>query len=1147
MGRANNALKSGDSEALKVALNDAKTDINNANIVKPDAVLALEQAKQSLSEASSLSLIPLEGVKPELMAKLAELESELHTAFGAQGDTEKTMLAKAQDFASESSSTMNVNPTVASEMKTLPQWLKYATKDMVNRVMNPRNTDVINTELKQARLEVDKSMKDNPNNPEMWKEPLQKLLDRDRELMLSKSGVWGSDLQTIIDTRQAMKDLNDLLAKSDSPEARQALQDLMARIKNTQAESITIINNMINDMEDYWTNPSKSIIRKATPEIDAVLKQLSNARESLKAGELTVQDLSNLQKLKLNQEGLESVIKTAKDLESKPLSDATKDIIKKERIEAENQQYQLNILKDIEKSDTIMEALKKLGGEEGLKISKSDWDTFSSRRIWERDVSTYQSMSEADRVALEKAQERLQSLIDKGMQASNDQNLVNRLEPEARQARIYEDIAKKSEKEAKNATDELSKIQWSDSPEDIFKRAEMEGKLAKLYDETRADRNTADLLAEDYKSDVDRVYEKLADKFFDGDRNALDEFLRGESKTETLSGELGGLEQELKDKLDALLKGSDKLTDDMKSRAKTDLDDTLDALDKFLKESHKPPSEGLADTIKDIDEFLKKGKDNLPPEKPSEPPSPESGGGTKTAVEEKTKVKTAEELEKELYPEKTEEEIEKETKGVVPIVDEPKTVSPSKAFPFGLPAKPAPSYVPKIEQVTIEAVSPYKIPSEIPSPTITPRPTPTPIPVPGPTPSPVPTPIPTPAPTPVPSPTPTPVPTPTPTPAPTPIPVPVPTPTPVPVPTPIPTPLPEPVPMPSPVPSPKPVPVPIPTPTPTPVIIPPPIIPLPPLFAPPILLTKMPDEWKKTGVPQSVWEWRQGKKWVVLPPPYRDEDKLYLDKPLPGTYKFAVGKGSAYKTLQIINPRMGVVEDADINMGWANVHVSHKGNNVTMTFTGGEEAANDRWAMEREAMDAYERQSYQDIPQQSFQERIPRMRQPMTLNKTELPEFSTDGLRVYSVNGAFIRNKYANQSIGDRKGVDWAGGGHEFVYWKIIPQNEVWVDNTLQGEDRDAFILHEIEEREKMSQGMDYSEAHNDYANKLEIEGRENPHEIDDMINDILEKNAQESVSKQAKQVYTSSRSRQAQINGVELRPRFYLGQRLRPVNLGNV
>ena len=144
----------------------------------------------------------------------------------------------------------------------------------------------------------------------------------------------------------------------------------------------------------------------------------------------------------------------------------------------------------------------------------------------------------------------------------------------------------------------------------------------------------------------------------------------------------------------------------------------------------------------------------------------------------------------------------------------------------------------------------------------------------------------------------------------------------------------------------------------------------------------------KRGVPPGTIEWRQGKKWVALYPPYTDNDKEYLDYPLQGTYKFAVGKGSAMKTLQVLG---GAPEkDADIDMGWAQVHISSKGKELQMSFGGGEQAANDRWTEERQKMEAYERLAYafDSLPKYSTLEKIPRMRKPR--QTTYVPEETPD-------------------------------------------------------------------------------------------------------------------------------------------------------------
>jgi hypothetical protein len=147
----------------------------------------------------------------------------------------------------------------------------------------------------------------------------------------------------------------------------------------------------------------------------------------------------------------------------------------------------------------------------------------------------------------------------------------------------------------------------------------------------------------------------------------------------------------------------------------------------------------------------------------------------------------------------------------------------------------------------------------------------------------------------------------------------------------------------------------------------------------------VPKDWDKK-VPAGTIEWRQGVKWVVLPPPYRDEDMLYLDNPLPGTYKFATGKGSAYRTLQVLGGKPA--QDADVDMGWAQIHISSKDGKMNIDFGGGEEAVNERWAMERERMDELEKQSYEELPKERMTQKIPRTRKPKS------------GLLRYNINEA---------------------------------------------------------------------------------------------------------------------------------------------------
>jgi hypothetical protein len=330
-------------------------------------------------------------------------------------------------------------------------------------------------------------------------------------------------------------------------------------------------------------------------------------------------------------------------------------------------------------------------------------------------------------------------------------------------------------------------------------------------------------------------------------------------------------------------------------------------------------------------------------------------------------------------------------------------------------------------------------------------------------------------------------------------------------------------------------------------------------------------EYERISRSPAVIQWRQGAKWIMLPPrddgSYHSEDMQYFDKPLPNTRKFYTGKGSAYKTLDIINgiPK----QDADLDLGWTNIHISTKGRELQMSFGGGKEAADSRWAEEQAQMDELSRQSYQELPEEPITEKIKGVRKPKVvqetsdrmlqtderLNKKLLPEFSKGNVKVYSVNGKYIRDTFGNESIGDRKGIDFVHGGHSGVYWNLIPENEIWIEEDMQPEERDEVVLHELNERNDMLfNKKDYSEAH-DLASATEIQARENPTITKELIErEIAEyeakikRNQPENLNDtiyvpgyyRQRKMSSSSRPERSSVIVENYRPRTYLGRKLR-------
>ena len=94
-----------------------------------------------------------------------------------------------------------------------------------------------------------------------------------------------------------------------------------------------------------------------------------------------------------------------------------------------------------------------------------------------------------------------------------------------------------------------------------------------------------------------------------------------------------------------------------------------------------------------------------------------------------------------------------------------------------------------------------------------------------------------------------------------------------------------------------------------------------------------------------------------------------------------------------------------------------------------------------------------------------------------------DGVKVWLVDGRLVR------SIFD---INFTEGGHEFVY-EYVPHNEVWIDNDLNEFERGYVILHELHERNKMSEGIPYSKAHEE-SSKIETYCRKHPDELHDYL-----------------------------------------------------
>jgi len=95
------------------------------------------------------------------------------------------------------------------------------------------------------------------------------------------------------------------------------------------------------------------------------------------------------------------------------------------------------------------------------------------------------------------------------------------------------------------------------------------------------------------------------------------------------------------------------------------------------------------------------------------------------------------------------------------------------------------------------------------------------------------------------------------------------------------------------------------------------------------------------------------------------------------------------------------------------------------------------------------------------------------------------GLEVWIVDGAKVRRELYT---------DFLFGGNDQRY-KFIPEDEIWIDNSISVEELEFTIIHEIIEREFMKQGMSYAKAH-ELANQEELRARINKTESIDELKD---------------------------------------------------
>jgi len=106
-----------------------------------------------------------------------------------------------------------------------------------------------------------------------------------------------------------------------------------------------------------------------------------------------------------------------------------------------------------------------------------------------------------------------------------------------------------------------------------------------------------------------------------------------------------------------------------------------------------------------------------------------------------------------------------------------------------------------------------------------------------------------------------------------------------------------------------------------------------------------------------------------------------------------------------------------------------------------------------------------------------------------IKKYSNNKIKTWIVNGELVRSLFF---------LDFTEGGHDKVY-KFVPEGEVWIDNDVTALERKFVLLHELHERNLMSKGMCYNDAHRD-SSRIEFFCRHNKNKIDGELTRELKK-----------------------------------------------
>ena len=106
----------------------------------------------------------------------------------------------------------------------------------------------------------------------------------------------------------------------------------------------------------------------------------------------------------------------------------------------------------------------------------------------------------------------------------------------------------------------------------------------------------------------------------------------------------------------------------------------------------------------------------------------------------------------------------------------------------------------------------------------------------------------------------------------------------------------------------------------------------------------------------------------------------------------------------------------------------------------------------------------------------PRKVQAVGLRKIELPQYRSGNLKVFLVNGDYIKRHYD---------ISFVNGGNDKTLPDIIPPNEAWVAMIPNTTQMKKNILLQLIERRKIKQGKPHYEAYNEAKTEIDKSGND--------------------------------------------------------------